>query len=98
MADFHILATFDPAKPNATPQEVAEFFVTQCPAPTQTWEILEAIRRAWPRHLLVKGILHPDDARRAVKLGADAVIVSNHGGRQLDRAPSFAEALPWLLD
>jgi (S)-mandelate dehydrogenase len=86
------------AKPNATPQEVAEFFVTQCPAPTQTWDLLEKIRHTWPRHLLVKGILHPDDARRAVRLGADAVIVSNHGGRQLDRAPSSAEALPEILD
>ena len=86
------------AKPNATPQEVAEFFITQCPAPTQTWDLLEKIRHTWPRHLLVKGILHPDDARRAVRLGADAVIVSNHGGRQLDRAPSSAEALPEILD
>jgi L-lactate dehydrogenase (cytochrome)/(S)-mandelate dehydrogenase len=86
------------AKPNATPHEVAEFFATQCPAPTQTWDLLEGIRRTWPRHLLVKGILHPDDARRAVRLGADAVIVSNHGGRQLDRAPSSAEALPEILD
>jgi (S)-mandelate dehydrogenase len=86
------------AKANATPQEVAEFFVTQCPAPTQTWDLLEKIRHTWPRHLLVKGILHPDDARRAVRLGADAVIVSNHGGRQLDRAPSSAEALPEILD
>ena len=86
------------AKPDATPQEVAEFFVTQFPAPTQTWDILEGIRHTWPRHLLVKGILHPDDARRAVRLGADAVIVSNYGGRQLDRAPSSAEALPGILD
>jgi len=63
------------AKPNATPNEVAEFFVSQFPAPTQTWDILEGIRRTWPRHLLVKGILHPEDARRAVDFGADAVIV-----------------------
>jgi (S)-mandelate dehydrogenase len=86
------------AKPNATPNEVAEFFVSQFPAPTQTWDILEGIRRTWPRHLLVKGILHPEDARRAVDFGADAVIVSNHGGRQLDRAPCSAEALPGILD
>ena len=44
---------------NATPQEVAEFFVTQFPAPTQTWDILEGIRHTWPRHLLVKAYSIP---------------------------------------
>jgi L-lactate dehydrogenase (cytochrome)/(S)-mandelate dehydrogenase len=44
--------------------------------------------------LVVKGILHPDDARRAADIGVDGIIVSNHGGRQLDRAPASLEALP----
>ncbi|HEY0676035.1 MAG TPA: alpha-hydroxy-acid oxidizing protein, partial [Immundisolibacter sp.] len=48
--------------------------------------------------LLVKGILHPDDARQAVAAGADAIIVSNHGGRQLDGAPSTISALPRIAD
>ena len=48
--------------------------------------------------LLVKGILHPDEARTAVALGADGIIVSNHGGRQLDGVPSAIEALPAVVD
>jgi len=45
---------------------------------------LEWVRHGWPRKLVVKGILDPEDAKLAVKLGADAIVVSNHGGRQLD--------------
>jgi isopentenyl diphosphate isomerase/L-lactate dehydrogenase-like FMN-dependent dehydrogenase len=56
------------------------------------------LRAAWPRPLGVKGILHPDDARRAVDLGADAVLVSNHGGRQLDAAVASLDALPAVVD
>jgi (S)-mandelate dehydrogenase len=82
---------------NPTPQRVTEFFVTQFPAPALTWSALEAYRRLWPRKLLVKGVLHPDDARQAVALGVDGIIVSNHGGRQLDRAPSPLEALPGVV-
>lgn len=48
----------------------------------------------WPGKLIIKGILDAEDARTAVKLGADAVVVSNHGGRQLDGAPSSISALP----
>ncbi|WP_024888963.1 alpha-hydroxy acid oxidase [Luteimonas huabeiensis] len=59
-----------------------------------TWEALARIRDAWPRALVVKGLLHADDAERAVALGADGVLVSNHGGRQLDAAPAALEALP----
>ena len=58
------------------------------------WRDLERLRARWPRKLVVKGILHPDDARRAVDCGADGVVVSNHGGRQLDAAPATAQALP----
>jgi isopentenyl diphosphate isomerase/L-lactate dehydrogenase-like FMN-dependent dehydrogenase len=56
------------------------------------------LREAWPRPLGVKGILHPDDARCAVDLGADAVFVSNHGGRQLDAAVASLHALPAVVD
>ncbi|BBD01499.1 (S)-mandelate dehydrogenase [Sphingobium sp. YG1] len=52
------------------------------------WDALRQIRDLWPRRLLVKGLLNPQDASRAIALGADGVIVSNHGGRQLDSAPS----------
>jgi isopentenyl diphosphate isomerase/L-lactate dehydrogenase-like FMN-dependent dehydrogenase len=61
---------------------------------TQTWEHLAWLRAAWRGKLLLKGILRADDARRAVLHGVDGVIVSNHGGRQLDGAPAALEALP----
>ena len=61
------------------------------------WSYLELVRRLWPGKLVVKGILHPDDARRARDLGADAIIVSNHGGRQLDSTVSALEALPGVV-
>ncbi|GAC1044206.1 alpha-hydroxy-acid oxidizing protein [Rhizobium sp. No.120] len=57
------------------------------------WDDLKRLRDRWPRHLLVKGLLHPDDAERAVALGVDAVVVSNHGGRQLDIAPAPIDVL-----
>ena len=52
------------------------------------------VRSLWPRKLILKGIMRVDDARRAVDLGADAIIVSNHGGRQLDSTPSSIAVLP----
>ncbi len=58
---------------------------------------LRWLRGAWDGILLVKGVLHPDDARLAIDLGADGVIVSNHGGRQLDGATSTARALPGVV-
>jgi isopentenyl diphosphate isomerase/L-lactate dehydrogenase-like FMN-dependent dehydrogenase len=62
--------------------------------PAATWEDLSWFREQWDGRLVVKGILHPDDARRAVRLGAEAIVVSNHGGRQLDGAPAAIRALP----
>jgi (S)-mandelate dehydrogenase len=59
-----------------------------------TWSLLDDVRRLWPRKLFVKGIMHPDDARRAVSAGADGIMVSNHGARQLDRAPAPIDVLP----
>ncbi|WP_088182881.1 FMN-dependent L-lactate dehydrogenase LldD [Sphingobium sp. Z007] len=66
--------------------------------PSITWADLEWIRDAWKGEMIVKGILDPDDARDAVRFGADGVIVSNHGGRQLDGALSTARALPAIAD
>lgn len=62
-----------------------------------TWHDVERYRARWGRHLVVKGILEPDDARRAVDLGADAIIVSNHGGRQLDGVSGSLDALPGIV-
>jgi L-lactate dehydrogenase (cytochrome) len=55
---------------------------------------LEWLRRVWPHRLLVKGLVTPADARRVVDLGADGVVVSNHGGRQMDRTPATLSVLP----
>ncbi len=63
-----------------------------------TWADLRDLRRRWQGPLMVKGVLHPDDAARAVECGADAVIVSNHGGRNLDGAMSTIDALPAIVD
>jgi isopentenyl diphosphate isomerase/L-lactate dehydrogenase-like FMN-dependent dehydrogenase len=62
------------------------------------WDDIRALRRLWPGVLMVKGILHPQDAALAADCGADAVIVSNHGGRMLDGSPAPIEVLPEILD
>jgi isopentenyl diphosphate isomerase/L-lactate dehydrogenase-like FMN-dependent dehydrogenase len=62
------------------------------------WDDLRAFRKMWPGPLMVKGILHPQDAVMAADCGADGVIVSNHGGRNLDGAMASMEALPEIVD
>ncbi|MGH8721822.1 MAG: alpha-hydroxy acid oxidase [Burkholderiales bacterium] len=66
--------------------------------PTMTWRDVEWLRRIWTGPLLIKGILHPEEARSAVEHGVDGVIVSNHGGRQLDGAIPSIRALPAVVD
>ena len=66
--------------------------------PSITWKDFEWIRERWDGPLIIKGILDPDDARTAVSVGADGIVVSNHGGRQLDGARSTAVALPAIAD
>ena len=58
------------------------------------WLFLQQLRECWPGKLVVKGVLHVDDAKRIADIGCDAVYVSNHGGRQLDSAPSAISVLP----
>ncbi len=58
------------------------------------WEVIKRVRAAWPGKLLIKGVVHPADAEKAVSLGCDGVIVSNHGGRQLDGEIASFDALP----
>src|SRR5882672_10765831 len=58
------------------------------------WEELKRLRELWPRKLLIKGVERPDDAERAAALGLDGIVVSNHGGRQLDGAAPTLDALP----
>ena len=62
--------------------------------PSTTWRELAWIRSQWTGPLVIKGILDPDDAEEALGIGADAIVVSNHGGRQLDGAMATADALP----
>lgn len=66
--------------------------------PTIRWEDLGWLREAWDGPLILKGILDPEDARAAARLGADGIVVSNHGGRQLDGVLSAARALPAIAD
>jgi L-lactate dehydrogenase (cytochrome) len=66
--------------------------------PTLCWDDIEWIKQQWGGKLIIKGILDAEDARLAVQHGADALIVSNHGGRQLDGAPSSIAALPAIID
>jgi L-lactate dehydrogenase (cytochrome)/(S)-mandelate dehydrogenase len=65
---------------------------------SMSWKDIEAVRRRWPHTLVVKGVMHPDDAREVRAVGADGVVVSNHGGRQLDAAPATLDVLPAVRD
>jgi L-lactate dehydrogenase (cytochrome)/(S)-mandelate dehydrogenase len=82
------------APAGASAAQVADLYGTLTPAPMVQWQHLARIREAWPGPLVVKGLMHPDDAKQAVRLGVDALVVSNHGGRQLDVAPSPLDVLP----
>ena len=66
--------------------------------PAMSWKDVAWLRRLWDGPLVLKGVLHPDEASRAIDHGIDGIIVSNHGGRQLDGAPAAIEALPWIAD
>ena len=79
------------------PQDFQHWVSSQFDA-SVTWSDLEWIRSLWDGHLIVKGILDPDDAREALAHGVDAIIVSNHGGRQLDDVSSSIRALPEIAD
>ena len=63
-----------------------------------TWRDLEWIRAHWKGQLIIKGILDPEDARQAAEIEADGIVVSNHGGRQLDGVISTVRALPPIVD
>jgi L-lactate dehydrogenase (cytochrome) len=66
--------------------------------PSINWKDIARVRERWPGKLILKGILDAEDARLAADAGADAIVVSNHGGRQLDGAPSTIAALPRVVD
>lgn len=83
----------EPDKPNSTAKDVMAFLGTQHPAGF-TWEDLEYYRKTWDGRLVLKGVLSAHDARRAKEIGVDGIIVSNHGGRQLDRAVHPLDVFP----
>ena len=66
--------------------------------PALSWADIEEIKKLWGGKIILKGIMDKEDARLAVESGADAIVVSNHGGRQLDGAPSSITALPAIVD
>src|SRR5258708_8519641 len=85
------------AGPNATAEKVADLVAYQNRAP-MTWKHVERYRELWKGNFVLKGIMHPDDAIRAHALGVDGIMVSNHGARQLDTAPSPIEQRPAFRD
>lgn len=80
-------------KDGASAAEVFSFFRQQSPS-VQTWNDLGLLRKIWKGNLVVKGLQHPDDARLAVECGVDGIIVSNHGGKAMDRGPAAIDVLP----
>jgi lactate 2-monooxygenase len=84
--------------PEEDPMAAIGTFVMQFSNPRLTWEDLEFLRSRTTLPIALKGILHPDDARLALDHGIDAVVVSNHGGRQVDGAIASLEALPAIVD
>jgi L-lactate dehydrogenase (cytochrome) len=84
--------------PEKDPQSAVLRFLSLFSDPTVTWERLGFLREHTTLPILLKGILHPKDARRAVDAGVDGLIVSNHGGRQVDGAIGALDALPGVVD
>ena len=85
------------AGPNASAEQVADLVAYQNRAP-MTWKHVERFRSIFKGNFVLKGIMHPDDAIRAHSLGVDGIMVSNHGARQLDNAPSPLHVLPAIRD
>jgi L-lactate dehydrogenase (cytochrome) len=90
----HVLGSVAPVLKDATGLEDFMGWLANNFDPSIRWADLEWIRAAWPGPLIVKGIMSVDDARSAASMGADGIVVSNHGGRQLDGAMSTAQVLP----
>ncbi|MEA2124270.1 MAG: hypothetical protein QOI80_1052 [Solirubrobacteraceae bacterium] len=92
------VGNLEKAVPNARTPEAFKEWVDGQFDPSVTWDDIAWVRERWPGRLVVKGVLDPEDARRAVDAGVDGIVVSNHGGRQLDSVPSTARALPDVAD
>ena len=84
--------TPDRSRFTSVAQHVASLF-----DPSVTWDDVARLRELWPGPVVIKGVLHPDDARKAVEVGAQGVMLSNHGGRQLDHVAAPISALPGVV-
>ncbi|GAA0309761.1 FMN-dependent L-lactate dehydrogenase LldD [Sphingomonas oligophenolica] len=93
----HMLGNFAPVMPEGAGLAQFTRWVSRNFDPSITWADLDWIRRHWSGRLVIKGVLDPADAVAACDAGAEAIIVSNHGGRQLDGAPSTITALPAVV-
>jgi len=94
----HVLGNFAPAMPDGAGLAQFTAWVSRNFDASITWDDLAWVRERWKGPLVLKGILDPKDARRACEVGASGIVVSNHGGRQLDGAPSTICALPAIAD
>ncbi|MFT0893061.1 alpha-hydroxy-acid oxidizing protein [Pseudochelatococcus sp. G4_1912] len=81
------------APPKSSVQSLAAYMSSQSSG-RLNWEVVEKLRQQWPRKLILKGVQSAEDAARAVALGIDAIVISNHGGRQLEGAMATIESLP----
>lgn len=82
---------------DANAEDVANLVAAQTASPL-TWVDVDRFREIWPGNLVIKGIMHPDDAIQAAAHGVDGLVISNHGARQLDRAAAPLEVLPAIAD
>lgn len=84
--------------PEARSARAGVAYLPQLLVPDVTWDDIKWLRREWPRKLILKGVLNLSDAQRAVELGCDGIVLTNHGGRQLDGCVSPTEVLPQIAD
>ena len=94
----HSLGNLEPIVGKRAPLSDFQAWIHANFDPTVTWKDVEWVRGQWNGPLIIKGLLDPDDAREAAENGADAIVVSNHGGRQLDGVLSTAHALPPIAE
>jgi (S)-mandelate dehydrogenase len=83
--------------PEGARQKITGSPIQQSLSPSVSWNDVRELRAMWPRIFMLKGVMSPDDARRAADYGVDAIIVSNHGGRQLDASEATVDALPDIV-
>lgn len=92
-------ANMTPYCDDGAPKSQIDRFVAQGrPGAGVTWDTLARFREAWPGAMVLKGVQHPADARRAAQIGFDGVVVSNHGGRQFDPAPATIDLTPAIRE